>query len=118
MGSLINRYRALATTRLVTDYDSAASVRQHNWAADEMRRLVEEPGAVSELIPLLNEPSSARWLAFQLVEAGGLSDEVLHQCLEIVRMMGEGSDAESLAARIWLREQRHVDRSATPDGEE
>jgi hypothetical protein len=116
MESRVERYRAYTATCLATDYDSPASVRRHNRAADEMRRLVGEPGAVAELLPLLDEPTAARWLAFQLVESGGLSDDVIQRCLAVVRALAAGGDAEAMGARMWLRERRHAEPIAAADG--
>jgi hypothetical protein len=117
MESRLDRYRTHAATCLATDYGSPVSVRLRNRAADAMRRLAGEPGAVAELLPLLEEPAAARWLAFQLVEMGGLSDDVHRRCLAVARTLAEGAGAEALGARMWLREQRHAEPSAAPDGD-
>ena len=58
MGSRTDRYRQHAATCAATDYGSPASVQAHNEAADAMRRLVAEPDAAAELLPLLDDPQS------------------------------------------------------------
>jgi len=104
MHSRIDRYRQRAATCAATEYDSAASLQRHNVAATEMRRIVAEPGAVEELLPLLAEPTSARWLAFQLLEHCTLSPEIRERCLAIVREVAAGSGPDALGARHWLRD--------------
>ena len=110
MPSPIHRYRRFAATCAATDYASRASVRRHNAAVDAMRRLAAEPGAVGDLSPLLDDPQSGPWLAFQLLELAHPSEPVVERCLAIVRKLAEGDGAEAMGARMWLRE--HADRTA------
>jgi len=76
-----------------------------------MRQIVVEaraegPAAVTELLPLLDEPTSAAWLAFQLLELCHLSEAESRMCLSVVERLAEGDSMEALAARMWLREHR------------
>lgn len=102
--SNINRYRQLAETCAATDYADADSLRRHNTAVDEMRMLAAQIGAVVELSPLLDEPESGCWLAFQLLELALPPTPVAERCLEIVRRLAEGEGGEAMGARLWLRE--------------
>ena len=62
------------------------------------------PDAVAELLPLLEEPPSNQWLAFQVLELGNSEPGVAEQCLAVIRRMAAGSGAEATGAGIWLRE--------------
>lgn len=79
-------------------------MREHNAAAKEMRDIVMEPGAAEELLPLLDEPQSDRWLAFQLLELCQPTPLVREKCLTIIRDMAAGSGPEALGAQWWLRD--------------
>jgi hypothetical protein len=102
MASRIDRYRKCVATCSVTDYGSGASVRRHNAAANEMREIVVEPGAAEELLPLLDEPESAHWLAFQLLELCQPSAVVRERCSAIIRRLAAGSGAGAHGAQYWL----------------
>ena len=104
MPSRIDRYRKCVATCSATEYGSGASVRRHNAAATKMREIVVEPGAADELLPLLGEPESAHWLAFQLLELCQPSPAVRERCLAIIRGLAAGSGAEALGAQFWLRD--------------
>jgi hypothetical protein len=69
-----------------------------------MRRIVVEPGAADELLPLLDEPESAQWLAFQLLELSQPATEIHERCLAIVRHLAAGAGAMALGAQYWLRD--------------
>jgi len=69
-----------------------------------MRQIASEPGAGQELLPLLDEPESAQWLAFQLLELCQLSPEVRERCLAIIRKLAAGSGADAVGAQYWLRD--------------
>jgi hypothetical protein len=97
MKSRLDRYRENAAICAATAYDSDASVRRHNAAANEMRRIVAEPGAAQELLPLLAEPQSTHWLAFQILELIEPLPEVRDKCLAIIRDLTERSGPEALA---------------------
>ena len=68
-----------------------------------MRQILVEPGAAGELLPLLEEPESARWLAFQILELSQPSPAARERCLETVRGIAAGSGADALGAQLWLR---------------
>ena len=104
MASRIDRYRNCAATCAATTYGSGASIRQHNAAANEMRKIAAEPGAAEELLPLLDEPESAQWLAFQLLELCQPTAVVRERCLAIIRELAAGSGADALGAQYWLRD--------------
>jgi hypothetical protein len=75
MASWADRYRACAAVCTTVDYSSRASVRRYNRASDQMRSIVVEafqagPGAVAELLPLLDAPPADEWIAFQLLDLG------------------------------------------------
>ena len=106
--SRLEQYRAYADTCLSTDYTSPDSVDRHNRAADEMRRLTQEPGVAEDLAPLLDEPATAKWLAFHLLEAKIVQEDVRQKCLEIVLALTRRNDVEGLAAKMWLREHRYA----------
>jgi hypothetical protein len=69
-----------------------------------MRKIVVEPGAEEELLPLLEEPEAAQWLAFQLLELCKPLPEVRARCLTIIRGIAAGSGADALGAEYWLRD--------------
>jgi hypothetical protein len=104
MASRIDRYRKCAATCAATAYGWGASIRRHNAAANEMRRIVVESGADEELLPLLDEPESAQWLAFQLLELCQPSPDVRERCLAIIQKLAAGSSADALGAQYWLRD--------------
>jgi len=104
MASRIDRYRECAAICAATKYGSGASIRRHNSAATEMRRIVREPGAAEELLPLLAEAESGKWLAFQLLELCSPSLEVREKCLAIIRRLATGSGVDALGAQYWLRD--------------
>ena len=85
MKSRIDRYRAYASVCAATTYGAGASIRRHNTAARRMRKLVVEPGAAEELLPLLDEAQPAEWLAFQLLELCKPAPKVRKRCLAIIR---------------------------------
>src|SRR5438874_1040584 len=102
MASRIDRYRKCAATCAATTYGSGAPIRLHNAAANEMRKIVAEPGAAEELLPLLDEPESARWLAFQLLELCQPSHVVRQRCLAMIQDLAAGSGSDALGAQYWL----------------
>jgi hypothetical protein len=104
MASRIDRYRECVATCAATAYGSGASVRRHNAAATRMREIVVELGAADELLPLLDEPEAAQWLAFQLLELCEPSSVVRERCLALIRGLAAGSGADALGAQYWLRD--------------
>jgi hypothetical protein len=104
MKTRIDRYRVCVATCGTVDYSSDASVSRFNAASDEMRRIASEPGAAEELLPLLDEPESAKWLAFQILELCAPGPDVRERCLKTVRELAAGSDADAMGAQMWLRE--------------
>jgi hypothetical protein len=104
MESRLNRYRKCAATCAATTYGSGASVRRHNAAATKMRQIVAETGAAEELLPLLDEPESGQWLAYQLLELCEPAPQVRDKCLAIIRRLATGSGADALGAQYWLRD--------------
>jgi len=112
MASQIERYRTDSAICAATDQSSRAAVRRHNAAADRLRALVADayvagPEKVAELIPLLDEPPSDRWLAFQLLELGEPPPDCTERCIRVIQQIATGQDAGAMGARIWLK-----DRSA------
>ncbi len=106
MESRVDRFRKYAAVYAATAYESGASVRRHNTAAQEMRQITVEPGAAEELAPLLDEPDAGQWLAFGLLELSQPTDAVREKCLAIIQSLAAGSGANALGARFWLRELR------------
>ena len=104
MESRVDRFRKFAAVYATTAYRSGASVRRHNAAAQKMRQIVMEPGAAEELVPLLDEPDAAQWLAFELLELSQPSDSVREKCLAIIQSLAAGSGANALGGRYWLRD--------------
>ena len=104
MASHIDHYRQCVAICAATSFGSGISVRGHNAAVTEMRRIVVEPGAVEELISLLNEPLAAKWLAFQLLELCNPSDDIREKCLATIRELAAGSNGTALGAAYWLRD--------------
>jgi hypothetical protein len=102
MTSRVDRYRQCAAICAATSYGSGASIRRHNAAAREMRGIVVEPGAAEELLPLLDEPEPAQWLAFQLLELCKPASVVREKCLAIIHRLAAGSGADALGAQYWL----------------
>ncbi len=122
MASQIDHYRTYAATCVATDYASKHSVSQHNAAADQMRAMVAEvyaagPQVLAELLPLLDEPPSDQWLAFQLLELGEPEPAVVERCLSIIRRLAAGPGADAMGASMWLRdwEAKHAEQGAPPD---
>jgi hypothetical protein len=77
------------------------------------------PQALAELLPLLDEPPSDQWLAFQLLELGKPDAAVAEQCLYIIRRLAEeGPPADAMGASMWLRdwEARQAERGAADLG--
>jgi len=123
MALRIDQYRAFATTCAATDFASKRSVRQHNSAADQMRAMVAEvysagPEVLAELLPLLSEPPSDQWLAFQLLELGEPGVAVVERCLSVIRRVASGQSADAMGASVWLRdwEARQAEPGAAADG--
>lgn len=118
MKSRTERYRKCVATCAATTYGSGAAVRRHNDAATEMREIMVEPGAAEELVPLLDEPEAARWLAFQLLELSEPSPAIRDRCLAIIRELAAGSSPEALGAQCWLRDfgGRAAEPGAAADG--
>ena len=121
MTTRVDHYRACAASCAAVDYASRRSVLQHNRASEEMRKVVAEaycvgPGAVAELLPLLDEPSTEEWLAFQLLDLGVPPPAVAARCLAIVRRKAAGTGADAMGAGMWLREweARHNEPDAAP----
>lgn len=104
MESRIDLYRKCVAICTATQLSSDDSVGRHNAAAMKMREIVLEPGASEELLPLLDEPESAKWLAFQLLELCEPTAEIREKCFEIIRRLAAGSNADALGARCWLRD--------------
>jgi hypothetical protein len=82
----------------------AAGSQANNAAVKEMRRLLAEPGVVEELLPLLDEPSAAHWLAFQVLEFCPVTPAVREKCLAIIRRLAAGRSVDALGAKHWLQE--------------
>jgi len=106
MKSRLDRYRDCVATCAANAHGSGVSIRRHNAAVDRMRRIVVEPGAAEELLPLLNEPQAARWLAAQLLELCEPAPEVREKSLAIIRRLAAGSGVDAIGARYWLRDFR------------
>ena len=104
MTSRIDRYRECASICAATLYDSGASVRRHNAAVTVMRCIVVEPNSAEDLQLLLDEPESAQWLAFQLLELCNPSDDIREKCLATIRELAAGSNVTALGAAYWLRD--------------
>jgi len=102
--SRLDRYRELAAICARTGYQSAKSVRKHNNAADEMRRIASEPGAANELAELLTDPAARCWLAYQLIELGDPAPAIRDQCLSIIRNEASKDGPDALGAQIWLQD--------------
>ena len=95
-----------------------ASIRRGNRAVDQMREIVrraEEQGTVLELVPLLDEPACARWLAYQLVEMASIDKALWERCIGIVEKDASRVDVNGLGARMWLKEWR-TKREASSSG--
>lgn len=103
MLSRTERYRKCVATCASTDYASKDSLREHNNAATEMRRIASEPGAEVELLPLLDEPHAAEWLAFQAIELWHPSPEIRQRCVAIIQKLAAGSGLAAKGAKGWLQ---------------
>ena len=106
---MIEDYRECAGICARTDYANKKSVRQHNRAADKMNKLfraavVKGPDGVSSLVPLLDEPECAKWLAIQFLGEPILEPNVKEKCLRIVEAIASGDDIDALGARHWLKD--------------
>ena len=76
------------------------------------------PQALAELLPLLGEPPSDQWLAFQLLELGKPELAVAERCLFVIRRLAFGRGADAMGAGKWLRDwdARHAEPGAAADG--
>jgi len=70
-----------------------------------MRKLVAQPGAGEELLPLLDEQLCRNWLAYQLIELTEPSEEVRGRCLAIIREIASADDGSGIGAEMWLKQQ-------------
>lgn len=62
------------------------------------------PSEAEELSPLLDEPESNRWLAFQLLELCQPTSAVREKCLAIIQDMAVEPGPAGLGAKWWLRD--------------
>lgn len=110
----IERYRQCAAICAATEYGAGDAITTHNAAAIEMGRIAAEPGADEELLPLLDEPESAKWLAFQLLELCSPVPEVAERCLRIIEELAAGSSTDAVGAQFWLKEFAQRQQSECP----
>jgi hypothetical protein len=111
MHEMIEEYRQCASICATTDYGDKKAVRRHNQAVDKMYRIVETAAkqgsaAVSVLIPLLEEPPCAKWLAHQLLEKTETDPETELKCLAIIEALSKGEGPGALGEQYWLRDYR------------
>ena len=93
------------------DYTENRSIRLNNAAVTRMYQLVakaEKRGAigVAELLPLLDEPACAAWLAHQLVERATIDKLVEDRCFQIVEQLASHGGADAYGNQLWLSEWR------------
>jgi len=68
-------------------------------------RALEKQGAVLDLLPLLDEPSCAAWLAHQLVECSELPKSIEDRCFTIIEELAKnGDNVDSFVENVWLKE--------------
>jgi hypothetical protein len=78
---------------------------------------ISDPSILTDLIPLLDEPLPAKWLAFQLLELVAVADDISQRCLKIIKSLAENRSggAETMGIRIWLREYEAARVAKAPD---
>jgi len=119
MESRLEQFRRYAATCSTTDYSSPRSVKKRNAAVEQMYKLVEEAATsgetgISELVPLLDEPASALWLAHQVLEKCSISKVIERRCLEIIKTAAAGKGADALGEQMWLRDYEARCRDKSP----
>ncbi len=60
--------------------------------------------SISAFFPLLDEPTSAKWLAHQLLEKTQVDTQVEEKCLKIIEALAKGDGPDALGEKWWLRD--------------
>jgi hypothetical protein len=106
MRSRLDEYRRCAEICAQSwETSTRGSIAANNRAVSRMYGLVEAavaegPQAVGELVQLLDEPLTVRWIAHQLLERATVSAEVASRCLALI----EGWAEDSIGDAYWLRD--------------
>ena len=105
----IDEYKKLVEAAEAVDYADRQSVKRRNKAVDGMYRFVRSiardgPGAIDEIAQLLDEPSSAKWLAHHLVECAELLKSTEDKCFAIIEGLAKNNGPEGMGEEIWLKE--------------
>lgn len=72
-----------------------------------MRNIVKKAAkkgneAIVGLLPLLNEPTTANWLAFQILELADVNRFTEARCLSIIKSIAAGEGIEAMGSKTWL----------------
>ena len=68
--------------------------------------VLDGASSVGELIALLEEPRTSKWLAHQLVESTNLAGDVEDRCFAIVEDLARGDGPDAIGEQMWLNEWR------------
>ena len=104
---MLNQFRQLAANCERTDYGDPASVERHNQNVERMQQIVCDSVAenrLDELLPLLDDVQTGRWLAPQLVDLDPQGPALKNRCLKVLRRIAEDQAADSLGIKMWLAE--------------
>ena len=102
-------YQKCAETCHNTDYGNRNSVRKHNEAVDQMYKIVEnasnsDSDAISDLISLLEDEMTSKWIAHHLVEKGKIDRDTRKKCIKIIKRLAKGDSAYAFGEKTWLKE--------------
>lgn len=102
-------YRKCAEICRDTDFGSKQSVRNHNKAVNYMYKIVERvtlagSEAIAELINLLDDEISSKWIAHHLIEKTKLDPANRIKCFKIIEKIANGDGPDAFGEQMWLEE--------------
>jgi len=112
---MIEEYRACAAICAETNYSNKQSVRKHNQAVGKMYKIInvaisQGQEHVKALIPLLDEPLCAKWLAHHLLEKTIVEHGIEQKCLAIIESLASGNGPDASGEKFWLKNYRENKR--------
>ena len=88
-----------------TDYSDSESVKAHNEAVDEIRKIINEVKDHELLVPLLKDKKAREGVAFQILESTDkYSSKLIETSIKVLRELSVKNTTESLAAEMLLKE--------------
>jgi hypothetical protein len=90
-------YRKCAEICQGTDYGSKQSVSNRNKVVNRMYEIVEQASetgreSVAELIELLDDEISSKWIAHHIVEKTKVDPSIRDKCFKIIEKLANGDD--------------------------